>query len=234
MTREEYVDDILLLLGEPLLEIELSKDDVGRVVDMAFRELKHYITDTETLTIPYREKFHLEDFEDPVLHRKINVNTVVYVMRSNSPNRIADYQDIMYLMNRQSMLNTVSLTDYNRALLVNQAKNTISTDLDFHWDKKYKDLYVYANYPKPESITITYIPEYETIEDIEEPFWQDKLRKLAKGLTKETLGRIRSKYTLNGAQYTLDGNQLLAEAQQELSDVRSFLNENSDMLLPVD
>lgn len=234
MKAEEYVEYIKLSLGSPIINIELTDKDLLDIVNMAFKEIVHYITDTDTLTIKYREKIHMEDYKDNEKDRIINVDTIVYVQRSNTPNRIADYQDIMYLMNRQSTLNTVSLTDYDRALLTTQVKNTISTDLDFYWDKKYKNLYVYANYPKPDFITIVYIPVYNSIEEIEESYWQNLLKRLAKGLTKEVLGRIRGKYKVPGAQYSLDSEQLLSESQQELSEVRRILDENSDMLLPID
>lgn len=234
MTENDYVNDIkLLLTGDGIVTLEIEKS-LPKLVQLAFKEIKHYITDTETLTIPYYQKIHIEDYPDPVCHRKINIGNVVYVQRSNSPNNIVDYQDIMYLMSRQSTLQNVSLTDYNRALLVNQAKNTISTDLDFYWDSRNKDLYVYANYPKPSKITIVYTPQYDNIEDVESEFWQNLIRRLALAYSKQTLGRVRGKYKLNSAQYELDADTLLAEATQEISDIRSFLDENSDILLPID
>ena len=234
MTRNDYVEDVKLLLsGSGIVSLEIE-EAIPRLVDLAFKEIKHYITDTETLTIPYYPKMHIEDYPDPRNHSKINIGNVVYVQRSNSPNRIADYQDIMYLMSRQSTLQNVSLTDYNRALLINQAKNMISTDLDFYWDSKNKDLYVYANYPKPEKISIVYTPRYDNIEDVESEFWQNLIRRLATAYAKQVLGRVRGKYRLNSAQYELDSETLLAEATQEISEIRSYLDENSDILLPID
>ena len=230
MTICDYKDDILLQLGYPVLEIEIE-ENIERVIDMAFRELKHYITDTRTATIPYMNKIHIDDKFN---HGKDKINTVVYIMRSNSPNRIGDFQDIMYLVSRQDSLQYLSLTDYSRAMLTQQAKNTLATNLDFYWDKINSDLYVYANYPKPDFISVVYIPEYEKVEDIVEPFWQNLLRRLALALTKEVLGRIRGKYKLNSATYELDAYQLLSEAREELSEIRGFLNDNSDMMLPID
>jgi hypothetical protein len=192
---------------------------------MAFREIKHYITDTRTYTTTYFQKIHIDDPK---------IEAVVYLTRANSPYKVADFQDVMYLMSRQSTMQSVSLTDYARAMLTNQLKNSIATDLDFMWDKPNKDLYVYANYPKPEEITIVYIPEYTNIEEITESFWENLLRRLALALTKQMLGRVRSKYKLSSATYELDGEALLSESQQELTDIRTYLDNNSDMLLPID
>lgn len=233
-TLQKYADDILMLLGSEVVDIELKREKIIDIVKYAFEEVRPYITDTETLTIPYQNKIHIENYEDPINHRKINVGNVVYVMRSSSPNIVFDYQDILYLMNRRNSLTTVSTDDFARAQLINQVKNTISTDLDHYWDSKNNDLYINVNYPIPQFITIMYTPKYENIEDVESDFWQDKIRKLALGYTKQVLGRIRGKYKLNGAQYDLDSDQLLSEAAQEISEVRSYLDENSDILLPLD
>lgn len=233
MNQNDYRDAILLQLGYPVVNIEIE-DQIPKIVDMAFRELKHYINDTQTLTIPYQEKIHIEDFNDPLTHQTVNIDTVVYVTRTSSPNNLADYQDMMYMISRQSSVQQVSLTDYNRAMLINQAKNTLSTDLDFYWDKKYHDLYVNANYPKPPKITIVYIPVYNSVDDITEEFWQNLLLRLSVALTKGILGRVRGKYKLNSSQYELDSDTLLQESQSELAEIRNYLNENSDMLLPID
>ena len=53
-------------------------------------------------------------------------------------------------------------------------------------------------------------------------------------MTKEVLGRIRSKYTSNSSTFTLDGPTLLQEAQSELQDIRNYLDSNSDILFAMD
>lgn len=226
MTVEDIRNDILFQLGDPVVEVEV-KEFIPKCIDMAFREMKHYISDSQTVTVPYQNKIHI-DLE------KIPIDTVILLQRSKSPYAIADFSDIMYLMSRQDALQYTSLTGFSRAALTNQIKNTISTDLDFYWDKDNADLYVYANYPKPVAITIVYIPDFKSVEDIKEPYWQNLLRRLSLAYTKEMLGRVRSKYTLNSATYNLDGQQLLAEAQQEISEIRTFLDENEDLILPID
>lgn len=231
---QDYVDYILLMLGSDVLVTELNEEQISNLVKYSFNEIKNYITDTDTLTIPYSQKVHLEDYDDPINHRKINVSNVVFVMRSSSPNMTFDYQDILYLMNRRNTLTSVSTQDFARALMVNQVKNTISTDLDFYWDNRNQDLYINVNYPIPTHVTIVYTPRYDNIEDVESEFWQDKIRRLALAYTKQVVGRIRSKFQLSGAQYTLDGDQLLSEANQEISEIRNYLNENSDMMFPID
>jgi len=225
MKVEQYVDDILLQLGFPVVDVEIS-DYVFKIVDMAFREIKHYITDTKTITLSYANKIHINSPK---------INTVVYLERAVSNYQITEYADVMYLMSATSFgPQSLSFQDYARYSLTQMNKNAISTDLDFYWDKYNNDLYVNANYPKPGGITVVYIPEYTDIEEVTEPFWENLLRRLALALTKQALGRVRGKFTLNSATYNLDADQLLSESQQELQEIRTYLNENSDLLLPID
>lgn len=223
-TKQEYAKQIALQLGSSVVSVEIEKD-LPDIVDLAFNELKNYITDASTMTLPYSNKIDLTGKK---------VANIIYVMRAKNSNGPGGFQDIMYIYSRQSALNTYTLTDYARALMAMQNKNALATDLDFHYDKREEMLYIYAQQALPTSITIVYTPDYDSTEEIIEPFWQNLLRRLATALTKEILGRVRGKYQLNSATYNLDSDQLLSEAQAELNEIRTYLNSNSDLLLPID
>lgn len=224
---DDYVNWIRLQLGGTVVTLE-CEEQLPEIVEMAFQELRNYITDIDTLTLPFNRVIDLSSY---------NVATVHYVMRgSNNSTSLQQLQDSMYLYINQS--NWALQSDYAdriaNAMLIAQNKSMISTDLDFYYDKLYSKLYIHAQQLRPTTITIAYTREYEKVEDIFEPFWQEKLRRLALGLTKEILGRIRSKYTPTNATYQLDGATLLNEAQAELSEIRQWLDSNSDMLFPLD
>jgi hypothetical protein len=176
------------------------------------------------MTLPYAKKIDLSGK---------NVANVIYIMRSRSvvgQNGL----NMMYVYSRHRHIGSYSISDYINSMVAQQNKNMIATDLDFHFDKREQQLYVFAHHMHPSSITIAYTKDYQNTEEIIEPFWQSLLRRLALALTKETLGRIRGKYSLSTATYNLDSNQLLNEAQAELAEIREYLNSNSDMLLPID
>ena len=107
--------------------------------------------------------------------------------------------------------------------------NTLATDMEFYWDKPNRKLYVYANPNMPAQVTINFKPEYYSVEDIRESHWETQLRKLALGMCKIVLGRIRSKYKSNSAKFQLDGDTLLAEGNAEVQAVRQFLDDNKDI-----
>ena len=71
--------------------------------------------------------------------------------------------------------------------------------------------------------------EYYSVEDIREQYWDTQLRKLALGMCKVILGRIRSKYKSSSSKFQLDGDQLLAEGNAEIQSVRQFLDDNKDI-----
>ena len=224
VTKEDYVEYINKILGSSIVNIEISQD-IPYFVESAFKEIKNYITDVRTMTVPYAQVIDLAGKK---------VANVVYLMRGHNTSGPGGFQDIMYIYSRQSALSTYTLTDYARYLLVQQNKSMLGTDLDFHYDKINEKLYVYAQQALPTLVTLVYTPDYETVEEITEPFWQDYIRRLALALVKEAMGRVRGKYDLGSSTYKLDGDKLLAEAQQEQQQIREFLRSNSDMLFPLD
>lgn len=225
LTLDNYAEDMLLKLGSPILDIE-SKHQAEEVVEMAFNELKSYIADTETLTLPYSQVIDVSEYK---------INNVVYLMRGKNVSGPGGFQDIMYIYSRTAAFGTsYSLADYSRTLLAQQNRNALATDLDFHFDKRENKLYVYAQQPIPTHVTLVYTRDYEDVSEIIEPYWQNMLKRLSLAMMKEVLGRIRGKYNLNSATYSLDADKLLAESQAELAEIRTYLNNNSDLLLPID
>ena len=130
------------------------------------------------------------------------------------------------LMNVTGMYN---MEEYMNAISVKRNLNILATDMEFQWDKPNRKLYVYANPNIPSYVTVNFKPEYYSVEDIREQYWETQLRKLALGMTKVILGRIRSKYTSRSSKFELDGQTLLAEGNAEIQAVREHLDSNKDI-----
>jgi len=230
MTMAEYVDEIMLLLGGSVVEVEIEKD-IPRCVNKAFREIKQYITTPAYMTVPYGGSLHgigtTIDLSDKRVYAVINV------MRPDTYNSLS--MNTLDVFGLNQVYNAVTNAEaYGNRMLLLQQLNTISTDLDFVWDAHTKQLSVTMNPPYVNAITIQYIPDYKDVEEITEVFWIDKILKLATAYAKLVLGRVRSKYTLNSAQYNLDGETLLSEAKEEIQEIQTFLNTNVDYVLPID
>lgn len=228
MTREEYIEDIQISLGSPVVDIEIESI-IGKLVDKAFREVKRYITETRFVTVPYSSR--------GIDVKSYDIDTVIQILRTENPARTVDFTDIYSL----STVNTgnassvnLLLSDYLYRTQMTQIKNTISTDLDFTFDKVNNMLYVNAVYPLPQYITLVYVPDFKDVSRVTESYWITYIQRLSLAFVKEALGRVRGKYELSSSLYKLDGPQLLAEGIAERDAIRQELNENSDIVFPID
>ncbi len=228
MTREEYVADIKLSLGAPIINVE-TEELLPEIVDKAFREVSRFITDTRFVTIPYTTT--------GIDVSKYNINTVIGIYRTVNPSRVADFTDIYSL----SSLNTaytsstnLLLSDYLYRTQMNQLKSTITTDLDFTYDKEAQVLYINTFYPNPQRVTLAYIPEFKDVSDIKEMFWVNYIQRLSLAYAKIILGRVRGKFELSSSLYKLDGDKLTQEGIEERDAIRAELVENSDLVFPID
>lgn len=206
-------------LGGQVLDLELKPEDIKVIVEQAFEELVHYMTDIYSVTVPYANCIDL---------KKYNVDSVESVWRGQDSilTGVPFQMPAMDLMNVTGMYR---LDDYTNAMIIKRNLNTLATDMEFYWDKPNRKLYVYANPNLPSQVTINFKPEYYSVEDIRESHWETQLRKLALGMCKIVLGRIRSKYKSNSAKFQLDGDTLLAEGNAEVQAVRQFLDDNKDI-----
>lgn len=206
-------------LGGQVLDLELKPEDIKLIVEQAFEELVHYMTDIYSVTVPYANCIDLKDY---------NIDSVESVWRGQDSilTGVPFQMPAMDLMNVTGMYR---LDDYTNAMIIKRNLNTLATDMEFYWDKPNRKLYVYSNPNLPTQVTINFKPEYYSVEDIRESHWETQLRKLALGMCKVVLGRIRSKYKSNSAKFQLDGDTLLQEGNAEVQEVRKFLDDNKDI-----
>lgn len=206
-------------LGGQVLDLELTPLNIKDIVEQAFEEIKHYMTDLYTVTVPFANCIDLS---------KYNIDSVESVMRGQDSilTGMPFQMPAMDLMNVTGMFN---IENYANAILVKRNLNILSTDMDFVWDKPNQKLYISANPNIPNRVTINFKPEYYSVEDIREDYWETQLRKLSLGMCKVVLGRIRSKYKSSSSKFELDGDTLLSEGNAEIQNVRQFLDDNKDI-----
>lgn len=226
MTREEYIEDVEISLGSPIVDVEVE-GIIGKLVDKAFREVSRYIVETKFLTLPYStEGIDLSEYR---------VNSIVQIFRTRNPNRVADFSDIYALSsvyNANVNSTNLMMSDYLYRTQLHQLKSAMSTDLDFTYDKPI--LHIATFYPRPDAVTIAYIPEFRDVSEVKEQFWINYIQRLALAFTKESLGRVRGKYKLQSSLYTLDGDALVSEGIAERDAIRTELNDLSDVVFPID
>ena len=144
MTREEFVEDVKLSLGYPVVDIELDDSLIGKTVDRAFREVKRYITETRFVTIPYSTT--------GIDVSKYRINSIIQIFRTQNPagnNYLTDVFSFgasasSSVQSGSTGLSDLLLSDYTYRTQINQLKSTIETDLDFTFDKHDQKLYINA------------------------------------------------------------------------------------------
>jgi hypothetical protein len=95
-------------------------------------------------------------------------------------------------------------------------------------------LYINRGFDRPASITIEYVPIFQSVEDVKSDYWIDIIQRLSIAHTKVILGRVRGRYKQSNALWTQDSDEMLAEGNEELKTIRELLRVNSQMIYPVD
>ena len=241
-SKQEFKDMILTILGSSVVDIELEDIDFERIFKLVFMKIKPRIGTTKFMTLPISDSINL---------KPLKVYAVINVYRSSpvangygeSTSSSSMYTDAI-LFNPSLLLTGISgyNNSINRTLgitasdnvaisllttqLINQASGR-SSDIDFEFDDGV--LYVETTGSGTEYITLEYIPDYESIEDVEEPFWQNIFFDMSLAYSKIAIGRARSKYRLSNLPYEMDGETLIQEGTQELEKLNDILKEENDL-----
>lgn len=226
-TMNSYIANVLIECTGGVVKSELNNQQIKNIINRAFSEMKHYIADTRTITVPYNEVIDVSNLN-------VKISAIQYLMRGQSSTKYLPMQDVMFYYTNNIRGTGYDVDDYARALMVQQNLAQMSTDLDFYYDKPNKKLFVNCNMNKPTTLTLEYIPEYDSVDDITESYWQNLLKRFSVAFAKQIYGRVRSKYTLNSSQYTVDGPTMLAEGNQELATIRQLFEDNNDTLFVID
>ncbi len=247
MTKAEYIENIKLELGcygsdsnnEIFLQMELSDSQLGKVVDRALLEVQKYIDSTKLMTVPFARCINLEGTP---------VSSILRVYRAEGLNGSAaesggqtTVMDPMYVQTWMAFTNGGTMYNLNDYLLnylsystLMQMRNTTSTDMAWKQDHTENKLYINDGFDAPKAVTIEYVPKYSDVNEIVSDYWIDILLRLSVALTKQILGRIRTRYKSSSNLWEQDGETLLSEATEELKDLREKLRVNSQIILPID
>lgn len=238
MTIVDIIEEIKLELTGGVLELEIEDVTIELVIKKALRELQRYWDETSFLTIPYEQCIDLEKYQ-------LDSCSIVKVYRTTGMGNSTDAsnaltmdplyaQQFMMFSNAGNMYNIQDyVMNYAAWNTLNQTRNTMSTDMAFREDKHNKKLYV-NDITAPKAITIEFIPKLDSVESIQSDYWQDILIKMCVGLTKVTLGRIRTRFSQSNALWAQDGEKLLEEGNTELKDLREILRTNANLVYPID
>lgn len=235
MTLDECREEVKLKITGGVLDCELDDATIDKVIMSALRELRRYYRSVQLVTTDFSRCIDMTEFDCSSVEAVFRTEGFVQAggnKISMDPMYVGQWQLISGTGNMYNLQNYIY--DYAAWNTLQQLRNTTSTDLTFRFDKKTNLLYINTMGYNPTRITIEYIKTLSSVEDIYEEYWIDVLIRLSVALTKVTLGRVRSRYTLSNAIWAQDGETMLAEGNAELDYLRQHLLDNTQLSYPID
>lgn len=235
MNQKALIDEIRFRLTGGILELELNDDALAKVTNSALREIQRYINTTKFITIPFSRCIDMKEYKPSAVIKVYR--TKGYLAQENTGTLPVDpmlAQQWQLLSGVGTMSGMQDFTyDYGAWNTLLQIRNTTSTDLAFIYDKTEEKLYINIALDIPSTITIQYIPRYDSVEEITSDYWIDMLVRMSVAITKVTLGRIRTRFTQSNPLWANDVG-ILEEGLTELKELREHLVANTQLVYPVD
>lgn len=231
MKMEEVVQEVSFRLGIPSNR-NVENMQIEQAVNIAFREIKSCMGTSTLKTVPYARRVDLlanDIFTSRVrnviaAYPKVGLN--LYNLDSTNVFQLAASAKFGGISSSTSNLDPL-ITQLSMA----QVSNCLSTDFQWRYDLDNQCIYITCKAPTPAQVTIEYVPDYKDVSEINNPVWIDILIRLSEAYMKKSLGRSRSKYTVEGSNVSLDGNILLEEANSELESLHEEMKNKTNRLV---
>jgi hypothetical protein len=207
--------------------------DLTEAVNISFQELREYMKTPVNKTVPYATRIDL-------VALGINTVNVLYVYASEprvglsltaiDSSNVFQVAAAVNLASGYGQGAGLNIDPIMSQLALQQARNSLSTDLQWVYDQPNQVVYVAHRAPIPATVTIRYVPIYKDVSEIIEPTWINYVLRMSLAYAKISLGRTRSKYIVEGSNVSLDGEALLSEGNAELEAVRNELKSKPSKL----
>lgn len=211
MIAEKIAQDVKLLLGGSVLSMELTDEELTRLVHLAFSFIAPYLGNTKQITKAMAPCIDL---------KSEGVTEVLRIWRGDSM-MVRNGQELLFDFQKFRRVRGIGeLTE--RQIVQRYAIDDIFIPFTFEGGKLYISEGVASG-----NITIECVTDV-SIEDMEangKPYlW---VFRMAHVLAKEAIGRIRGKFTSQSLPVALDGNVLLQEVQSEKAGLLAELKEQN-------
>lgn len=227
MTMAEIVDQVGFLLGLPT-NTNTEEQQIERAVNIAFRELKRYMKTPVDKTVPFSTRLDLVKLGIDtvnVLYVQAAYPRIGLTMSTIDSGNVFQVAAAVNTYSAIGQTSTINIDPIMTEMGMAQVRNTLSTDFQWKYDIDNQVIYCTHRDPRPAQVTIRYVPNYHDVSEIRSQTWIDYLVRMSEAYMKKSLGRSRSKYTVEGSNVTLDGTILLDEANAELEAIREELEQ---------
>lgn len=206
--RTSWIKRIKLMLGgSRILSLEVDDSEISELITIAYERMRPYITDTDYITKQYARTINLAaDNVEEVL--KVIPGNQLAVSASPSDELMFDFQ---------------AYSVGNKIDPISVVRKAVTPDvlIPFEYVAEQKLLYLSEGYTTgPVTIEVSKSASLEEVRDERALQW---IFAYALALTKEVVGRIRSKAKSTNVPIELDGDTLLSEASSEKASLDSSL-----------
>lgn len=210
MTESEVMDYVKTQLGASWVDVEVGIKDIRRLIAMALDKLA-----------PYYEGHRFIQASGKVIDLSAHQPLAIEKVYNTKDNQTISLQEYTFGGSGVILFDTT----FMQRLISYQSYKMLWNEIQYQKGMNYKlinNVLYLDDYN--ESVLIDILVRPKVISDIEETsMYYSWVKEYVLALTKEMLGRIRGKFTVDGSPYTLDSAQLLSEAQAEKSNLEAQL-----------
>ena len=210
MTEADVLKYVKTQLGVSWVDVEVEKKDIQQLITMALDKLA-----------PYYEGKRFVQASGKVIDLSNHHPLAIEKVYNTSNNELMTVQEYAFggtgviLFSTDMLQRILSYTSYK--MLWDELKYQTGMNYKLIGDILYLDDY-------NDSVLIEMLVRPTVISDVEDTsMYYSWVKEYVLALTKEMLGRIRGKFSVDGSPYTLDSAQLLSEAATEKSNLESQL-----------
>lgn len=210
MIEQDIKTYIKTQLGDSLVDVEVEDKDLETLIKMALDKLAPYyeghrfvqasgnvIDLSEHKPIAIEKVYNVKNDQIVSLQDYAFGGTGVIIYDTSFTNRIISYQAYKMFWNELQYQKGINFKFINNILYLDGYQDTVLIDM---------------------------LVRPKVISDIDDNSqYCPWIKEYVLALTKEMLGRIRGKFSVDGSPYTLDSAQLLSEAQSEKTNLESQL-----------
>lgn len=210
MTESDVIKYVKTQLGVSWVEVEAEKKDITQLITMALDKLA-----------PYYEGHRFVQASGKVIDLSNHKPLAIEKIYNTSDSQIATLQEYAFggsgvvLFDTTFMNRLISYQSYK--MLWNEIQYQKGMNFKLINNTLYLDDY-------QESVLIDMLVRPKVVSDIDEnSMYCSWVKEYVLALTKELLGRVRGKFSVDGSPYTLDSSQLLQEAATEKANLEAQL-----------
>lgn len=229
-TREAIVTWIKSKLGYPVIELELTEDQLDICIDDALEEIAPWVVQRQYVTVPASECIDLSKYNVSYVINVHKANGSDGTVDSNAKSRVDVFDSSSYTMVRNSSQG-ITYTRIESQLFDNLQQST-KDNISYRYIKP--KLYLDVGVPTATMVTVEYSPNIDDLDSITDPMYKKFVKRFALAFARAMLSDIRGKYSVSGSPVELDGSTQESKSDKELEQLRQELKDTVNTHFMVD